>query len=69
MPGFYKGMMSPIVAQTPYNTLVFAVTERFKRTLAQQYPKMNESTKSLIGGSLASIVGALVYSPVELLKV
>ena len=62
-------MVTPVLAQTPYNTLIFTIMEQFKLDLAKRYPQMDEKTKSLFAGCYAATFGALIYSPVELLKV
>ena len=67
--GFFKGIAAPIVGCTPYNTIVFTVTETIKNMLATRYRDMSDERKSLIAGSVAGGVALIVYNPVEILKV
>lgn len=37
MRGFFKGLVSPVVGVTPYNAMVFTVTETIKQQLTFKY--------------------------------
>lgn len=69
MGGFFKGLVSPVVGVTPYNTLVFTITEAMKNELGNRYEDMSEENKSFVSGSFAGGVSLVIYNPVELLKV
>mmetsp|Transcript_30996 Transcript_30996/g.22529 ORF Transcript_30996/g.22529 Transcript_30996/m.22529 type:complete len:139 (-) Transcript_30996:445-861(-) len=64
--GLFKGMLSPLIGVTPYNTLVFTVTESTRTKLNNS--ELSETTKSLFSGSFAAAVSLVIYNPVELLK-
>ena len=51
--GFFKGLVSPVVGVTPYNVLVFTITETMKNELGNRNPTMSEEAKSFISGSIA----------------
>ena len=67
--GFFKGCLSPLIGVTPYNTMVFTVTETIKRGLTEKGYKMNEQQKSFVAGSIAAASALIIYCPIELLKV
>jgi len=48
--GFFKGLVSPLVGVTPYNTLVFTSTEAIKNELTKR-TELSEEQKSLVAGS------------------
>ena len=66
--GFFKGLASPVVGVTPYNCLVFTLTETTKNELGARYEDMSEQKKSLIAGSISGGLALIIYNPVELLK-
>lgn len=66
--GFFKGLVSPVVGVTPYNTLVFTITEGLKTELTNR-TDMSEESKSFVSGSIAGGLALVIYNPVEILKV
>jgi hypothetical protein len=63
----FKGMTSPILGQTPYNTVCFGVTHFFKECLGVF--ELKEQTKSFLAGCSAGACALTVYVPIELLKI
>ena len=53
MQGFFKGLVSPVVGVTPYNCMVFTVTEWLKNELGNRYENMSEEARSFVAGSAA----------------
>ena len=69
MRGFFKGMMSPIVSNIPYNSVVFTTFEVSRRLIGGNYPGISKEAKSFIAGSIAGGVSVLTFCPVDLMKV
>ena len=67
--GFFKGALSPLIGVTPYNTMVFTVTETVKRALTENRSNLNDQQKSFVAGSCAATAALIIYCPIELLKV
>mmetsp|Transcript_35360 Transcript_35360/g.25797 ORF Transcript_35360/g.25797 Transcript_35360/m.25797 type:complete len:96 (-) Transcript_35360:525-812(-) len=64
--GFFKGIMQPLIGSTPYNTMVFSVTES-SRFIMRSWD-IPEKRKSLYSGMLAGGLSLAIYNPFELLK-
>ena len=69
MRGFFKGMMSPLVGATPYNTLIFTIKEMVNAKLSQKYPLLREEHKSFAGGSVAGAIATSIMVPFDIIKV
>ncbi|TNV77046.1 hypothetical protein FGO68_gene14896 [Halteria grandinella] len=67
--GFFKGLMSPLAAATPFCALIFTINELCKRQLDKQHViRVEQTTKSLITGCFSGAVGVMIYTPIEVLK-
>ncbi|CAD8096043.1 unnamed protein product [Paramecium sonneborni] len=66
---YYKGMLSPILAEVPCNAVMFAVYEAVYRELCP-YPYSNQAqiVPWLIAGGVSGIAYALVVCPAEMIK-
>lgn len=70
MPNLYKGIVSPIILETPKRAIKFASNDFFQ-TFYQKLldvPHMNQSI-SLLSGASAGVVESFLVTPFELVKI
>jgi len=68
-----KGLLAPIMATTPYNSMVFTITETSKRMLEANESALPEGLKSdesknFLSGMIAGGCGMILFNPVEVIK-